>query len=135
MLTMGEDPEEYGRSGPRKYMEDPPLRPKREPTMYVDGTVGDDTSLYSAKYGQGSVGSAANQSQDPFQESSFQQRGAKDPSFYVPGQSDRSFRTQEPSIGETKSKRSQAKHGEDSLASSWGDVMSGMDRPKSKSFY
>ena len=138
MLTMGEDPDEYDHdhSGPRKYMEDPPLRPKREPTMYVDGTVGDDSSLYSAKYGQGSVGSAANQSADPFHQSSFQQRSAKDPSFYVPGESDRSFRTQEPSVGEaSKSKRSQAKHGEDSLASSWGDVMSGMDRPKSKSFY
>ncbi|ACI64306.1 predicted protein [Thalassiosira pseudonana CCMP1335] len=45
MLTNGEDPG-------RVYMEDPPLKPKRDPTMYVDGLSTDDPSLYSAKYSE-----------------------------------------------------------------------------------
>ncbi|KAL7513774.1 hypothetical protein ACHAXN_013223 [Cyclotella atomus] len=165
MLTMGEDPDaSIGIDGHRRYMEDPPLKPKREPTMYVDGHAGEDASLYSAKYGQGSIGSAnryadAQSLEDPFgdypakQASMYMgasdgefQRGAKDPSFYQPpGAGDRSFHTQDPSVGDKsgkskKSSRSRAsirRHVEESLASSWGDVMDGMGemKQKSKSFY
>jgi hypothetical protein len=162
MLTNGEDPD-TSIGGHRRYMEDPPLQPKREPTMYVDGQIGEDASLYSTKYGQGSIGSAARYAEaqseaDPFgdypakQQSMYMgsasggefQRGAKDPSFYVPGASDRSFQTQEPSVAgkseSSKKQRSRAsirRHVEESLASSWGDVMDGMGemKQKSMSFY
>lgn len=163
MLTMGEDPGEY-MDGHRRYMEDPPLKPKREPTMYVDGQVGEDASLYSAKYGQGSIGSAnqyadAQSMEDPFgeypdkQPSMYMsgsddefQRTAKDPSFYAPNASDMSFKTQEPTIGEKAddgskmskhSKSSARRHVQESLASSWGDVMDDMGavKKKSNSFY
>jgi hypothetical protein len=166
MLTMGEDPE-VSIDGHRRYMEDPPLKPKREPTMYVDGHAGEDASLYSAKYGQGSIGSAnryadAQSMEDPFgdypakQASMYMgtsdgefQRGAKDPSFYQSANTagDRSFHTQDPSIGDksgkssgkksTRSRASIRRHVEESLASSWGDVMDGMGetKQKSKSFY
>jgi hypothetical protein len=203
MLTNGDDPEEGTMmGGQRRYMEDPPLKPKRkylvsldgililvntvliscntinsgDPTMYVDGFQNDDPSLYSAKYGQGSVGSARfasdpeDEIEDPFgaypkQSSKYMgsesgaeyARGSKDPSFYQQGShhakdptfyeaqhtSDQSFRTQEPSVAEKprrshKSSQSHRKgHLEESLASSWGDVIDGMGqmRQKSKSFY
>lgn len=151
MLTMGEDPEESVLGGDdvhRRYMEDPPLKPKREPTMYVDGTVGEDSSLYSAKYGQGSIGSIGREGgseEDPFGDYGQRtasmymgsasggefKREAKDPSFYQPGASDHSFHTQEPSLGDDidsskksrKSRASTRRHVEESLASSWADVM------------
>jgi hypothetical protein len=124
MLTNGEDPAGVG--GHRRYMEDPPLKPKRDPTMYVDGSITDDPSLYTAKYGQGSVGSGAkyasdpqgmeeSEDEDPFGDYPKQRsmymgsetgaefmRGTKDPSFYAPPQHhtscDQSFRTQEPDM-------------------------------------
>lgn len=147
MLTMGEDPEESILGGDpvhRRYREDPPLKPKREPTMYVDGAVDEDGSLYSAKFGQGSIGSinqGGGSEEDPFGDYGQKtasmymgsasggefQRGAKDPSFYQPGPSDRSFDTQEPSVGDSKKSRksraSTRRHVEESLASSWADVM------------
>jgi len=47
MLTNGEDDV----SG-RKYLEDPPLKPKRDPSMYVDGLGGDDPSMMYVNNGE-----------------------------------------------------------------------------------
>ena len=46
MLTNGDDPTV---ASSRRWMEDPPLRPKRDPTMYVDG-VGDEPSMVFDQY-------------------------------------------------------------------------------------